>query len=275
MPGDLNINLPESSGEALQEAYQDTIKPIASPLSQTLGLIPRAIRAKLLPCEKWILNCEYELEETKRLLEHRLEKCQPEQIVSPEPYVAVPALQGISYSIDSEDLRKMYANLLAKSMYEPTKESVHPAFVEMIKQMSPHDAKLLKLIYEADHLPIINLIAKIDHYTEKMKLHTGFTTLKEVPHFTQWTEIDYLDQLTSLGNLERLGLIKIDTDHVLTDDDLYLPVRNTPLYKEIKEGLQKEYPDKIIDEIRGIIQKNQLGYSFYTICINDSLEQSQ
>lgn len=275
MPGDVNINLPESSGKTIQEVYQDTLKPTASSLGQTIGLIPRTIRAKLLPLEKWVLNQEYELEKTKILLDQRLAKCQAEQIVSPDPYVAVPALQAISYSMDSEELRKMYANLLSKSMYEPTKNAVHPAFVEMIKQMSPNDAKLLKLIYEANHCPIINLIAKIDHYTETMKFHTGFTTLKRVPNLTQWTDIEYLDQLTSLDNIERLGLLKIDTDHVLTDDDLYLPVRNTQIYTILKEGLQKEFPDNTIDEIRGIIQKNQLGYSFYTICISDSLEQTQ
>ncbi len=260
MPGDLNINLPESSGEALQEAYQDTIKPIASPLSQTLGLIPRAIRAKLLPCEKWILNCEYELEETKRLLEHRLEKCQPEQIVSPEPYVAVPALQAISYSIDSKELRKMYANLLAKAMYEPTKDNVHPSFIEIIKQLSPIDADLFQMICEKVTTPIISLtINSIDFHKT----------------FTPFAEHSFNDQLTGLNNLERLGLIQCNYSKCLKDEKEYDVIRKTSSYLNTKQEILSSIPDCRVEDRKGLIDILPLGEIFYTICINDSLEQSQ
>lgn len=54
--------------------------------------------------------------------------------MTPEAYVAVPALQAISYSMNSEELRNMYANLLAKAIDIDEKDKVHPAFVELIKQ---------------------------------------------------------------------------------------------------------------------------------------------
>ena len=78
------------------------------------------------------------------MLELKLEKVSPELIEAPEPYIAVPAVQYISYCMNNEELRNMYANLLANSMNKVVKDGVHPGFVEIIKQLSPDEAKFLK-----------------------------------------------------------------------------------------------------------------------------------
>lgn len=60
--------------------------------------------------------------------------------------------------MNSEELRNLYANLLAKSMYIETKELVHLSFVEIIKQISLLDALIFKKIMEREINPMINLI---------------------------------------------------------------------------------------------------------------------
>ena len=92
------------------------------------------------------MHREYNVAETEKLLSQKLKNVDPNKIVQPEPYVAVPALQAISYSMNNDELRNLYANLLSKSMNIDTKDSVHPSFVEIIKQLSPFDAILLKKI---------------------------------------------------------------------------------------------------------------------------------
>ena len=116
--------------------YDDAIQPTAQETGKTISLVPKLINAALVPMRKWIAIREYNFAETEKLLAYKLEHLDPEKIVSPEPYVAVPALQAISYSMDNEDLKNLYANLLAKSMNKDTKDSVHPAFVDIIKQLS-------------------------------------------------------------------------------------------------------------------------------------------
>ena len=137
----------ELAGKAIEavgeEAYKDLAHPILQPTGQTLGLIPRAVKAALLPLEKWIVTRENNLAEIEKLLAEKLKDVPPETIVPPEPYVAVPALQAITYCMDSEELREMFANLLAESMREVTKDSVHPSFVEIIKQLCPEESKIL------------------------------------------------------------------------------------------------------------------------------------
>lgn len=80
--------------------------------------------------------------------------------MEPEAYVAVPAIQAISYSMNSEELRNLYANLLAKAMNSDTKDMVHPSFVEIIKQMSPIDALVLNEITQSNYFPLVNLSIK-------------------------------------------------------------------------------------------------------------------
>ena len=118
--------------------YEDALQPTVQEVGKFAARIPRAINAAFSGLDKWILNKEYAIDETKKLLEKKLENVDPDKIVTPEAYVAVPAIQAISYSMDSEELRNLYANLLAKAMNSDTKDQVHPSFVEIIKPQHPH-----------------------------------------------------------------------------------------------------------------------------------------
>ena len=124
-------------GDTLKTAptlYEDALQPTIQEVGKFVARIPRAINAAFSGLDKWILNKEYAIDETKKLLAQKLADVDPEKIVEPEPYVAVPAIQAISYSMNSEELRNLYANLLAKAMNSDTKDFVHPSFVEIIKQ---------------------------------------------------------------------------------------------------------------------------------------------
>ena len=119
-------------GDTLKTAptlYEDVLQSTTQESGKTLALIPRAINAALVPLRQWIAEREYKIAETEKLLAQKLEHVGEEKIVTPEAYVAVPAIQAISYSMDSVELRNLYANLLAKSMNSDTKDSVLPSFV--------------------------------------------------------------------------------------------------------------------------------------------------
>lgn len=171
--------LTKGIGKALEttpELYHDALQPSAQESGKLIARIPRAINAAFAGIDKWILNKEYSVEETKRLLAAKLDKIDPEKIVEPEPYVAVPAIQAISYTMNSNELRNLYANLLAKSMITDTKETVHPSFVEIIKQMSPIDARVFQLIMDTRLRPVINLTRKSSNGNTLIQSHCSWIT---------------------------------------------------------------------------------------------------
>lgn len=238
------------------KVYDDGLKPAVSESGKTLALIPKAINAALVPLRIWIDKKEYNYEKTKLLLQQKLNNVDPSKIVTPEGYVAVPALQALQYSMDSDELRNMYANLIAKAMNEDTKENVHPTFVEIIKQMSPVDAMVFENIYQMPVTPLINLkVAK-----EKRGYNNYVYNLSWIEQYS------YEQVAVSINNLMRLGLIDIPYDKHYVEDNTYELVRNTSHYKEKKVLLEKKGR---VEEEKNIIHVPELAKSFYEICVKE------
>lgn len=156
MSNDLNQDIAkELVSQTAGKTYNDLVHPTAQATGGIISFIPRTIRVWFNKWEKWILNGEYAIRETEKLLEEKLKHIPEDKIVEPEPYVAVPAIQQLSYSFDSEALRELYANLLASSMNIDKKDAVHPAFVDIIRQLTPSEAKLLSYIYECPYNSVL------------------------------------------------------------------------------------------------------------------------
>jgi hypothetical protein len=124
----------------------------------TSALLVRTIHAALSPLEKWVMQKEYNLAATKKLLEAKLQETPIENIITPPSYVAVPALQAISYCMDDEQLRDMFSELLAHAMNSETVDNVHPTYVEIIKQMSPYDAVVFRKLLKQIIIPCIGIM---------------------------------------------------------------------------------------------------------------------
>lgn len=287
MSSDFNTFL-GAAGQVLEkvpEVYDDGIKSTVKQTGGILELIPRTIRAALMPIEKWVMDREYErraYEETQILLIEKLKNTDPEKIVPPEPYVAVPVLRAIAYSMDSKELRDMYANLLARAMYVDTKDCVHPSFVEIVKQMSPHDAQNLYLFIPDKELPIAEY--RLTHYEDGFNRVVFDVLLSNAfidnPYFQ-----DLQLQSLSITNLNRLGLINTSYTYTVQDaeyerfkehdycDDLLQRYNvNTIAMRRgmfAATNLEKTDPnDKILEIVAGISTLSPLGKTFVEICIS-------
>lgn len=253
--------LSEGIGKALEtapELYNDALQPAAQESGKLVARIPRAINAVFAGLDKWILNREYSVEETKKLLAAKLDKIDPEKIVEPEPYVAVPAIQAISYAMNSDELRNLYANLLAKSMINDTKDTVHPSFVEIIKQMSPIDAHVFQIIMTSQLRPIIDL---------KKKLSAGGSSL--IQSHCSWIKNFSIKQCaTSIDNLLRLGLIEIPYGEYYSNAQAYDYVKQNPFFKELEQQSRMSLNSgESLDYDNRYIKPSDLSTLFYNICV--------
>lgn len=246
--------------ETVPDLYDDALKPATQESGKTLALIPRAINAALVPLRQWVADREYKLAETEKLLAKKLENVDPDKIVKPEAYVAVPAIQAISYSMDSKELRNLFANLLAKAMNSDTKDYVHPSFVEIIKQMSPIDANIFEQIMKTSNRPLITINIEYEN--------DGYDSFCE---YCSWIKDYSLNQCrTSFNNLTRLGLIEIPALEAYTKDDEYLCVKQNPLFiEEEKECLSKLQNGEQISYEEHYIKTNELSNLFYRTCVKN------
>lgn len=255
----------EVAKKIAKDAYEDAGKPIAKPTGELLGLVPRAIKAALLPVEKWILTRENNLEETRLLLEQKLENVSPEMIESPEPYIAVPALQYISYCMDNEELRDMYANLLANSMNKVVKNGVHPGFVEIIKQLCPDEAKFLKYLSTNTIIPTITL-KYVDEKHQGINIVDDFSDVPEKIGCEKPYDVSkYID------NLVRLGLLQRSTLSSFTDKSNYEPLKNHKYIKQFDDPVRIAlYGMKKCDFDEEYVKLTAFGLSFCKICMSHS-----
>ena len=68
-----------------------------------------------------------------------------DKIVSPNPAIAVPAIKVLRYA-NKDIIKEMFVNILGASMNIETANFVHQSFVEIIRQITPDEAKILKQI---------------------------------------------------------------------------------------------------------------------------------
>lgn len=240
------------------KVYDDIVAPSAKPIGTILSFIPRTIRLWLSNWEKWILNGERSMELTARAIKEKTANIPEEKLTEPEPYVAIPAIQQLSYSYDSEELRNMYANLLVSSMNIDTKPYVHPSFVDIIKQLTPDEAKLLKYLSHNPNQPLIDVKLTYPENGYITQLH-NFTNIGEGICENADEIYAYLD------NLERLKIIEIPLGIYIKNEEVYKPLEE---HTKVKQLMSSPVPAECKMEIeRHKFNLTAFGQNLIKICI--------
>ena len=86
--------------------------------------------------EKKRISRVVDLENFKMSLEHKIADIPKGSLVEPKLSTLGPALEASKYYIEEEQLREMFAKLIASSMDNRVDSKVHPAFVEIINSTS-------------------------------------------------------------------------------------------------------------------------------------------
>lgn len=187
-------------------------------------------------------------------------KIPPEYLQEPQLSVIGPALEASKYYIEEEDLRKMFARLIASSMNSSIASKVRTSFVESIKQMEPLDASNLLLFKEKSDHPIVQVFLNI----------VGGSTAQVTPvlFISNHFENDLNRQATSLFNLQRLGFIELSFARWLHGSEHYAPfyqlrevTRFTSLKGQTDAGIHSAEVKK------GKCSLTPLGKDFISVCL--------
>ena len=95
--------------------YNDLCSPSLKVTGNVLSLVPRAINVALSPIEIWISKKESNIAAIKERIGKKLSNIPVEDIVSPENYIAIPALEAASYCIDNEAVSYTHLTLPTNS----------------------------------------------------------------------------------------------------------------------------------------------------------------
>lgn len=207
------------------KVYDDVFHPSAKTTGEILDFIPRSIKVLLQGWEKWIINGEESIRLTSEAIKQKIEAIPEDRLTEPEAYIVVPAIQQLGYSYSSEELRELYANLIVSSMDTEKKEQVHPAFVDILKKLTPDEAKIIQYLKGIDSIEYVDIILKDNQFGGYTTIHDHKTRLCDFVYLSEpLNELMYLENLISLGILkDAAGIYKImDNNYKLIEKRLGL-----------------------------------------------------
>lgn len=203
---------------------------------------------------------EAQVQAYKESVLKELSKIPPEKYQTPKLSVVGPAIEASRYYIQEEDIREMFAKLLASSCDSSKNDHVHESFVEIIKQLSVNDAKLLALL--PSYGPLVD-------YNLNLKTEPGLSTPLATEVYLSKYILDYKEKDSfSINNLQRLSIItfdKLTTGDGIIDYGMYEKI---PLYKSCLE-IVKLHPEKYTNlELKKYYYNITLfGKAFKSICL--------
>lgn len=264
-------NIVDCASTALQHTtiYPDMIQPAAKQFGRSLETVGRAINAALLPLEALVWKFEQYATFMNTRVADKLKNTPEDQIITPKPNIAVPAIEALRYSGHEEEIADLFANLLAASMDRSKAGSVHPAFVELIKQLTPDEAKLLKTIGPDIPVPVIQIrLMKRGHDDQDgptLNLMSDFSIFGEKAGCDSPN-----DTTVYLNNICRLGLGEYFRERSYSNTKLYEELENCQFVKDLRERYENKGAYGRMFFVRGLFQLTAMGVLFRRICVTST-----
>lgn len=204
---------------------------------KSLKIISQTIHSALLPLAVVNYGVEkfatYMREKFEPELESRLAGVPPEHLQRPRPTVAGPAIQALVYAYEEEEVRALFLELLAASMDDRRSAEVHPAFVDIVRQLDPNEVPLLhELLAGGRAIPLAEIRSQKRAYKVLYRNLTTHRRVNPIPASRE-TLPAFID------NWERLGLVKTSYEAWFSAETAYDWVEKHPIMAEFQQG----FPD--------------------------------
>lgn len=253
------------ANQVIKEVAMPVVKPSVDNLSQSLEIVTGTILTVLKPLKVFINGYAAIEKLIENKLAKKLEGVPLENVVPPKASIAVPTIEALRYTADEEELHELFLNLLASSMNKNESSSALPCFVEIIKQLTSDEAKIMAFFKTKQSIPFIIVRAH-----ENESSFFGINILSKYTCIGKKISCSDLKIVNSyLDNLDRLGLIEINDQHNYKDKNEYNDLKNDKYIKQIEDLIRQRenYNFPKIEE--GIIKLTDLGKLFTEICIGD------
>ncbi|AWN33745.1 MULTISPECIES: DUF4393 domain-containing protein [Lactobacillus] len=199
--------LPQNTQELL-------MNPTVKNIGDTLGGISELL---LSPLNIGTIWANAHIRKFKQSIIDNVNKIPEENRDSSKINLAMKTIEDSKYQISDDNLREMFAKLVAASIDKRNNQGLSPRFSNVLSQFSSEDAKFLIQIStnNFDFLPIPTVI-----FFSRMDDGSGH---KYGDHFiapNNSTALWFQNEL-SLNNLVSLGIINQSDEQYLTNDDIY------------------------------------------------------
>ncbi|SBV98349.1 DUF4393 domain-containing protein [uncultured Dysgonomonas sp.] len=230
-------------------------------LGKTAVTLTKAINVALAPISLVVWGYDKISDFLQKKLADKLNNIPEENIVTPPINIAGPTIEAMRFTGENDILREMYANLLATSMNIKTTDKAHPRYIEVIKNITKDEALILRSFIKSDVYPSIRLKKISNTITKSYSI-----IMNNYTNIFEKLDVDRKNLLIYFDNLSYLGIITINYNERINNEDLYNKLLATSDIKELIKGLEDH---KIEYELeKGYISLTEFGKNFIKNVVN-------
>lgn len=244
----------------LVEVYGDLARPgvkqVGKALETILGLGNTVLWPIALANERSRISLERNLERYRKEMENIPE----DKVVAAAPEIGVPVAEKLAY-VGDDNLADLYVKLLATASNADTLGNAHPSFVNVINNLSPDEARLLRHFVNRTTLPFVMVRAQA--------VSGGYS-----PVAGPFVADEVLEGLSFSHNLDAyfsnlagLGMLSYRQDEWLANESVYEPLesKNKSAYEKLFE-VSPQLSGKKMKFARGVIRITSFGSKFISAC---------
>lgn len=126
----------------VKDIYEDAAQPAARQAGAISGDLMKVLHLALAPVQ---LAAALQ-DRFRAFIDQSVRKVPEERRIQPAPQIAGPVLEGIRYEPAGTEIDEMFSNLLANAMDVENHGRSHPAYPNIIKQLSRDEAVILSTL---------------------------------------------------------------------------------------------------------------------------------
>jgi len=243
----------------LKEIYGDLAKPGVSQVGKALGTVLGLGNTLLLPLTLFSEKSRLIFEKNLEKFREELAAVPEDQVVSIPPEVGVPIVEKLTYVAD-EEISDLYVNLLAKASTIQTSALAHPSFANIINNLSPDEAQIIKFLREKPQVPFLDVNLTVNtasgEFLKILEVRTaveGLVTLQYPGNCGAY-----------FSNLSGLGIIDIRRDISVAADAAYKALEE--VYGAEIRSIIFSPESQRVNVLRGKIEVTAYGSLFINAC---------
>lgn len=249
----------------LQLVYEDLAQPgvrqAGKALETVVGLGNTVLWPLTLANERARLSLQANMERYRK----KMESIAEENVIPVLPEIGVPIVEKLGY-VSDEKLAELYTELLAQASNRETVERAHPSFVNIINNISPDEAVLIRKLKSNHAIPFARAIHSQPALNSEREL--AF-----FPNHDWVRELSLGHNLHAyISNFSGLGLLSIENDRWLMEAELYAPMLR--IINDMFQG-QTELANKtatpgehlVLKTAKGMATLTPFGRKFIEACV--------
>ena len=263
--------------DSTKKAFPETIAAVDHALSSVLTVVgyPANYISEYAKCS---------IQKLHNNLAEKLSEIPPDKVVAPPVHIAAPILEKSRFTADCEELHNMFASLLATAMNYDSQNLAHPAFTQIIENLSPLEAKILTTeTFNLGYRPMISLriqdvrkgpsasIIKHDFGEDYRVANTGFPIVEHMVAYESLTDLSITQLVLSssiTNNFHRLGLFDFPQGTHVSNVEHYVKITEAlKNYISERSKVEKLPPDKEYAIVPEAFILTEFGKQFITACV--------